>query len=83
VQLVIELVETLSLDADKRLQPYSGRTSILGMDIPRLQLPISHVTNLAVLVETATKNHVLYTEGYDANASLAHRQQEFINKQPV
>lgn len=83
VQLVIELVETLSLNADKRLQPYSGRTSILGMDIPCLQLPVSHVTNLAVLVETATKNHVLYTEGYDANASLAQRQQELINKQPV
>lgn len=83
LNLVIELVDSVTLDASQRLQPCTRLTNILGVAIPHLQLPSNHATNLAVLVETATKNQVLYEEGYDAAASLAHRQQQLMNKQPV
>ena len=81
VDLVIELVEHFHADANQRLQPYSGRTNILGVDIPHLQIPVGHATNLALMVETVTKNHILYKAGYDASAILAARQQQIINKQ--
>lgn len=84
VHLVIELVETFTADAQQRLQPYSRRTNILGVDIPYLQVPVGHSANPALIVETLTKNHVLYKEGYDASAILIQRQQQLlINKQTV
>jgi HPr kinase/phosphorylase len=83
VDLVIELVEDFYVAAEQRLQPYTGRTNILGMDIPHLQIPIEHATNLALMVETVTKNHILYKEGYDASAVLTARQQQLLNKQTV
>ena len=83
VHLVIELVETFSPNPDQRLQPYSERANILGVDIPYLQIPIGHTANLALIVETVTKNHVLYREGYDAGAILSERQQHLLGKQTV
>ena len=83
VDLVIELVETFNTDAHQRLQPYSKPTNILGVDIPCRQIPIRHTVNLALIVETLTKNHVLYNEGYDANAILIQRQQQLLDKQTI
>ena len=83
VHLVIELVETFTPEPQQRLQAYSGRTNILGMDIPHLQVPVGHSANLALIIETLTKNHVLYKKGYDANAILTQRQQLLLNKQTV
>jgi HPr kinase/phosphorylase len=83
VQLVVELVETITLEAQQRLSPYEVRANILGMDIPFLQLPIGHATNLAVLVETVTRNHVLYKNGYNAANVLNQRQQHLLSKQTV
>lgn len=83
VDLVIELVETFTAEAEQRLQPYSGRANILGVDIPYLQIPVTHAANLALIVETVTKNHVLYKDGYDASAILIQRQQQLLNKQTV
>ena len=83
IHLVIELVETVTLDAQQRLFPYAARTNILGMAIPFLQIPINHATNLAVLVETVTRNHVLYKNGYNAADVLIQRQQLLLNEDTV
>ena len=83
VDLIVELVESFTPNADQRLQPYAARTNILGMDIPSLPIPINHTANLALIVETLTKNHVLYKEGYDASAILIQRQQQILTKQTV
>ncbi|MBI1422706.1 MAG: hypothetical protein GC149_04495 [Gammaproteobacteria bacterium] len=83
VHLVIELVDTVTLDEQQRLFPYAARTNILGMAIPLLQIPIAHATNLAVLVETVTRNHVLYKNGYNAADVLIQRQQHLLNEETV
>ena len=83
VDLVIELVEASNSDAYQRLQPYSKPTNILGVDIPSRQIPIRHTANLALIVETLTKNHVLYNEGYDASVILTQRQQQLLDKQTI
>ncbi len=40
--------------------------NILGMDIPELTLPVAPGRNLAVLVETAARNHILKKGGYNS-----------------
>jgi HPr kinase/phosphorylase len=83
IHIVIELVETFTAGEQQRLQAYSGRANILGVDIPYLQIPVTHAANLALIVETVTRNHVLYKDGYDASAILIQRQQQLLNKQTV
>jgi HPr kinase/phosphorylase len=78
VDLIIELVDSLHLSAEQRLQPYARRANILGVDIPSPQIPINHSANLALIVETLTKNHVLYQAGDDAGVSLSQRQQQTL-----
>jgi HPr kinase/phosphorylase len=80
VDLVIELVEDFQATAEQRLQPFIRCTNILGVDIPHLPIPIGHATNPALIVETVTRNHVLYKEGYDAGASFIARQQQLLQK---
>lgn len=80
VDLVIELVEDFQITAEQRLQPFIGRTNILGVDIPHVPIPTGHAANPALIVETVTRNHVLYKDGYDAGASLIERQQLLLQK---
>ena len=83
LHLVIELVETVTATPQQCLQPFTGRTNILGVAIPYMQIPVNYPVNLALLVETVTKNHVLYKEGYDASDILIQRQQQLLNQQTV
>ena len=73
VDLVIELVE---YDKSK---PY-GRSDelhyffdVLGVQIPKLVIPVMMGRNLAIIVEVAAKNFQLQRGGYDANIELANR----------
>lgn len=81
LDLNIELVRDYRLTAEQCLNPFNTRTKILGLDIPHLQIPVPHTTNLALLVETITRNHVLYRNGNDAGARLIAQQQQLIDKQ--
>ena len=83
LHLVIELVETVTATPQQCLQPFTGRTNILGVAIPYMQIPVNYPVNLALLVETVTKNHVLYKEGYDASDILIQRQQQLLNQQTI
>jgi len=83
LQLVIELVESFTPEPEQRLRVFNHRTNILGVDIPYLQIPVRYPANLALIVETVTKNHVLYKDGYDASDNLIKRQQQLLNKQTV
>lgn len=80
VDLVIELVEDFQATAEQRLHPFLRCTNILGVDIPHFPIPIGHATNPALIVETVTRNHVLYKDGYDAGASFIARQQQLLQK---
>ncbi len=83
LHLVIELVESFTPEPEQRLHVFNHRTNILGVDIPYLQIPVRYPANLALIVETVTKNHVLYKEGYEASDILIKRQQQLLNKQTV
>lgn len=80
LDLVIELCDT---DPDMQktlLSPCHHHAQILGVEIPVIKLSAKGHRNLALMVETAVKNHVLYKDGYDANQALADKlQQELEN----
>lgn len=83
IDLVIELVDSLTLDEDIRLQVYNKHTNILGVDLPHLSLPVSYPASLAVIVETATRNHVLYQQGDNAANALIKKQHNELSRQTV
>ncbi len=51
---------------------------ILGIDIPEVTLPIGSGRNIAVLVETAARNHLLNMNGYNAAEDFIERQRQAI-----
>lgn len=53
---------------------------ILDVDVPEIDLPVAPGRNLAVLVEAAARNHILYHNGYDAAEEFIQRQQRFLNE---
>jgi len=58
-----------------RLKGSQRMRNILGVEIPEITLPVAPGRNLAVLVETAARNHILLQRGHDAAAKLIERQQ--------
>jgi HPr kinase/phosphorylase len=64
-----------------RLEMEASRTSILGVDIPTVRIPVAAGRNLAVLVEVAVRNHILKSRGIDPVAELMARQQVFMQEE--
>ncbi|MGV6859204.1 MAG: HPr(Ser) kinase/phosphatase [bacterium] len=61
-----------SKEHDRLDDGYSTR-NILGEDIPKVILPVAPGRNLAVLVETAARNHLLREHGYNSSEDLGNR----------
>jgi HPr kinase/phosphorylase len=71
LHLVIELCDDESVMQLQPLSAIHNHTNILGVQIPVIKLFAKPQRNMAVLVETAVKNHILYRDGYDAGQALA------------
>ncbi len=56
---------------------------VLGMSVPEITLPVAPGRNLAVLVETAVRNHSLRLKGVDATEVFMQRQQALIEHGPT
>jgi HPr kinase/phosphorylase len=80
LQLVINLVQMSDLELQQidRLEGSRSTRSILGLDIPQVTLPVAAGREMAILVETATRQHILRSKGYDAAADFMQRQQQEI-----
>jgi len=66
-------------DGDRLEGTYTTRR-ILNHDIPEITLPVAPGRNLAVLVETAARNHILRMSGYKASEDFVQRQARFIEQ---
>ena len=53
---------------------------VLGMDVPQITLPVAAGRSLAVLIETAARNHILFLKGYDASEHFMLNQQSLIDR---
>jgi HPr kinase/phosphorylase len=61
---------------------HSYRTlSILDVDIPEVHIPVAPGRNVAVIIEAAVRNHVLYLNGYNAAEDFIKRQQDLIKSE--
>lgn len=74
LRLIIVLQEMEDAIKMDRLHGSKRMRSILDVEIPEITLPVGPGRNLAVLVETAVRNHILNTKGYDASQAFIERQ---------
>ena len=56
-------------------------TDVLGVQIPMVTVPVAPGRNLAILVESAVRNHLLKLEGYDAVEAFVKRQERALRQQ--
>ncbi|MDH3527032.1 MAG: HPr(Ser) kinase/phosphatase [Gammaproteobacteria bacterium] len=74
LRLIIVLQDMEDAIKMDRLHGSKQIHSILDVEIPEITLPVGPGRNLAVLVETAVRNHILHTKGYDATQAFIERQ---------
>ena len=61
-----------------RLSGTDSMEEILGVPIPRVTVPVAPGRNLAILVESAVRNQLLKSDGYDAVEAFSSRQQRAL-----
>lgn len=61
-----------------RLTGSISSEQLLGLDIPKVTIPVAPGRNMAILVETAVRNHMLRAKGYDASEDFIERQRRAI-----
>ena len=66
IELVVELVQWLEDLKVERLGLDERTYSILGLDIPYLEIPVRPARDLTMIIEVAARNHLLRRMGYDA-----------------
>ena len=87
LRLIVHLENISTTKADKKLWEIDriGGThhnqTILDVEIPKVQIPVAPGRNVAVIIEAAVRNHVLFLNGYSAANDFIKRQQELINSE--
>lgn len=74
IRLIIHLTPVEHWHELNRLEMHAGERDILGVPVPEVRLPVAAGRNLAVLVETAVRNHRLRLSGVHAPDELIERQ---------
>ena len=74
LRLIIVLQDMEDAIKMDRLHGSKQMCTILDVEIPEVTLPVGPGRNLAVLLETAVRNHILNTKGYDASQDFIERQ---------
>lgn len=83
LRLIVHL-EQMSSDKLRQIDRLAGNIdtrALLGVDVPRVTLPVAPGRNLAVLVETAVGNHVLRLRGYSSAEHFADKQRRQIERE--
>lgn len=83
LHLIIDLIDfdDQKLKQMDRLEGSHSSRTLLDVDIPQTSLPVAAGRNLAILVETAVRQHMLSVDGYNAAKDFIRRQQEYIEQQ--
>lgn len=74
LDLIIDLGSSREITAEERLHGRRAQASVLGVEVAQVSLAHRVGHNLAVLVETACRDHRLRRSGYDACGDLIERQ---------
>lgn len=76
----LEVMDERQFSTIDRLHGQRRHRAVLGVDIPQVTLPVIPGLNLAVLVECAVRNHILFLQGYNAGVDFIERQQQYIDQ---
>lgn len=76
---MVELDRANKTEFDRLGNNLKMRT-ILGLEFPEVSLPVAQGRNLAVLVEAATRNHLLQINGYNAAQDFITRQKQAVSQ---
>jgi len=74
LRLIIQLQHMGNADRMDRLHGSRQIRRIQDVEIPEITLPVGPGRNLAVLLEAAVRNYILYSKGYDASEAFIERQ---------
>lgn len=78
LDLIVDLGTRGAATPEERLGGRRSRREVLGEQIVEISLPKRVGHNLAVLVETACRDHRLRRAGYDASLDLIERQERLL-----
>lgn len=83
LRLIVKMVQLTAENSHQfdRLGNIVNTREMLGLDIPEVTLPVAPGRNLAVIVETAARNHLLNMNGYNAAEDFIERQHQAISRQ--
>ena len=81
LRLIVHLkrMDDSQIAAMERLSPRRESRDVLGVMTPQVTIPVAPGRNLAILVETAVRNHLLKLKGYDSTEVFIERQQQMMN----
>lgn len=82
LHLIIDLLhfDDKKLDDMDRLEGCHSHRTLLGVEVPQTSLPVAAGRNLAILVETAVRQHLLKMDGYNATEDFIERQKNYIDQ---
>ena len=82
LRLIINLVHMNAENMEKidRLHSWLNTRKLMDVEIPEITFPVAPGRNLAVVVETAVRNHMLYQRGYDAAHDFIERQHRILEQ---
>ncbi|MES9834309.1 MAG: HPr(Ser) kinase/phosphatase [Candidatus Thiodiazotropha sp. DIVDIV] len=82
LHLIIDLLkfDDKKLDNMDRLEGCHSHRTLLGVEVPQTSLPVAAGRNLAILVETAVRQHLLKMDGYNATDDFIERQKSYIEQ---
>ena len=82
LHLIIDLLhfDDKKLHDMDRLEGCHSHRTLLGVQVPQTSLPVAAGRNLAILVETAVRQHLLKMDGYNATQDFIRRQQVYIDQ---
>ncbi|MCU7919621.1 MAG: HPr(Ser) kinase/phosphatase [Candidatus Thiodiazotropha sp. (ex Epidulcina cf. delphinae)] len=83
LHLIIDLLhfDDKKLHDMDRLEGCHSYRTLLGVEVPQTSLPVAAGRNLAILVETAVRQHLLMLDGYNATSDFIDRQQIYIDQE--
>jgi len=82
LRLIVRLarMSTQELSHMDRLSGTGTTRAVLGISVPEITIPVAPGRNLAILVESAVRNHLLQIEGYDAVEAFVSRQEQALKQ---
>ncbi len=82
LQLLLTLIPATQFKPaeDNHLKSSLQRRTVLDVVIPAIELPVMPEQNMAVMVESTVRNHVLRSAGYNATEEFVRKQYSFLER---